>query len=102
MQYCRDRMKKNVEHRCDQHPDPYDCPDNLVIYSPKFDEFGLIIHDGGHSHIEIQFCPWCGAGLPKSKRDRWFDELEAMGIDPGEDDIPPHYRSNAWYRVEDA
>lgn len=26
-------------------------------------KFGIPIHDGGSSHIEIKFCPWCGTEL---------------------------------------
>ena len=26
--------------------------------------FGLIVHDGGHSVITINHCPWCGVKLP--------------------------------------
>jgi hypothetical protein len=26
--------------------------------------YGIIVHDGSVSVIEIAFCPWCGAQLP--------------------------------------
>jgi hypothetical protein len=81
-------MTARINYRCDQHPDPYECPDNLITYSLKFDEYGLTVHDGGHSYVTILFCPWCGANLPDSKRERWFRELEAKGFDnPVEQDI---------------
>ncbi len=95
-------MKRTVEYRCEQHSDSYECPDNLVVYIEKFDEFGLIVHDGGHSFSVIQYCPWCGQKLPDSKRDRWFDELEAKGIDPAENDIPPEYQDRSWYTSSEA
>lgn len=72
-------------------------PDALVAYIPKFDEYGLLVHDGGSSMVQIQFCPWCGTRLPESKRDRWFDELEKRGIDPLSKSIPPEFESDAWY-----
>ncbi len=97
MDYCCKQMKRNVEYRCDEHPSPFDCPDNLIIYIEKFDEFGLIIHDGGSSFLVIQFCPWCGAELPESKRDRWFEEIESMGLEPGDDAIPPSHLDRSWY-----
>ena len=91
-------MTEAVTASCEQHPDRYDCPDCLLTYSPKFDEYGLIIHDGGSSCVSIQFCPWCGAHLPESKRDRWFDELVALGFDePFEQQIPDRFRTDAWY-----
>jgi hypothetical protein len=69
----------------------------LLAYSPKFDEYGMIIHDGGSSTVQILFCPWCGTKLPDSKRDRWFDELEAQGIDPTSSSIPEVYQTDKWW-----
>jgi hypothetical protein len=95
--WCCDALRERVEQRCDEHPDPFDCPDKLVSFSPKFQEFGLIVHDGGSSSIGIDYCPWCGAGLPASARDRWFDELERRGLqDP--DDAPADMQTEAWLR----
>ena len=91
-------MQDQIEYECAQHADPYDCPDAVVTYVRKFDEYGLIIHDGGRSHLIICYCPWCGAELPVSKRETWFAKLQALGIDPGSDSIPPEYESDAWYR----
>ena len=96
--HCCTRMSEMVAYTCEQHPDRFYCPDCLVQYLPKFDEYGLIIHDGGSSIISIGFCPWCGARLPESKRDRWFDELAALGLnDPSEQEIPERYMSDAWF-----
>ena len=91
-------MSEMLAFTREQHSDPFDCPDCLVHYAAKFDEYGLIIHDGGSSSVSIGFCPWCGARLPDSKRDRWFDELEALGFDdPTDQEIPERYRSDAWF-----
>jgi hypothetical protein len=79
------------------HPDRFECPDCIIDHSPVFREYGLIIHDGGTSSLSIHFCPWCGAKLPESLRDRWFEELRAMGLDPWEDDIPEAYKSADWW-----
>lgn len=99
MKYCCETMNKQINHKCDQHSDPFDCPDNLMFYSPKFDEFGIIIHDGGPSYSLIAFCPWCGIKLPSSKRDLWFDVLEELGFDdPYEQLIPEEFKSEAWYK----
>jgi hypothetical protein len=63
------------------------------------DEYGLIIHDGGTSLRAILYCPWCGATLPASKRERWFDELAALGFDnPIVQPIPIAFTTDAWYR----
>jgi hypothetical protein len=55
-------MAAQLDHRCEQHPDPFDCPDQLV-YRTAAGDFGLIVHDGGSSFITISFCPWCGSAL---------------------------------------
>lgn len=89
-------MTKQVEHVCEQHPDPFDCADNLVVYVAKFREYGLIIHDGGSSKITISYCPWCGARLPEPARDRWFEEMEKLGIDPWNEAVPPEYEDDRW------
>ncbi|MBU2978787.1 hypothetical protein [Alteromonas sp. C1M14] len=97
--HCCQEMEKSVTLDCDQHPDIYSCPDVLVRYIPKFDEYGIIIHDGGSAASEIKFCPWCGNTLPESKRDAWFDALEELGFDdPSEQNIPAEFNSDAWHR----
>ncbi len=66
--HCCEAMTQHVNYACDQHPDPFECPDNLLYYSPRFSEYGLIIHDGGSSYFIIHYCPWCGSALPESTR----------------------------------
>ena len=95
---CCETMRYHLTNRCQEHADdPYACPDALVSYVAKFDEYGIIVHDGGPSSVLIQFCPWCGKKLPESQRDRWFDEIERLGFS-GPDDarIPKAYKSAAW------
>jgi len=99
MKHCCDQIERSSTLNCDQHTDEYTCPDVLIDYSEVFDEYGLIIHDGGCSSMEIQYCPFCGTKLPESKRDLWFDTLEEMGFDdPAEQSIPEKFKSNAWYK----
>jgi hypothetical protein len=74
----------------------------IIQYSDRFDEYGIVIHDGGNSSIIINYCPWCGKELPKSKRDEWFDTLEKLGfINPLEEDIPMEFKSNLWWNKND-
>lgn len=78
--------------------------DEVVCYSPKFNEYGIPIHDGENgsitSYIQIQYCPWCGKKLPDGLREKWFDQLENLGYDdPLKDDsIPEKFKSDKWYR----
>nr|WP_315363600.1 hypothetical protein [Cytobacillus firmus] len=98
-QHCCESMTHQVNFKCKQHPNQFDCPDSLIDYSEKFDEYGLIIHDGGASSISIYYCPWCGNKLPESKRDLWFDTLEELGFDdPIEQRIPYEFMTDKWYK----
>ncbi|MDR6976400.1 hypothetical protein J2X68_003088 [Streptomyces sp. 3330] len=97
--HCCAEMTREAGRRCRAHPDVFACPDALVRFEPKFREYGLIVHDGGSASREISFCPWCGARLPESLRDRWFDALEARGIDPWEDEVPPEFEDGRWLRA---
>lgn len=94
-------MKDNVEKECDIHESKYECPDYIIDYNEKFDEYWIVIHWDSFSHIVINFCPWCGKRL-KSKRDLWFNELEKMGfIDPLFDkNIPKKFKNWDWYKVK--
>ena len=60
--HCCDRMDLDLNQTCDKHPDRYKCPDSLI--ETVRGGYGLIIHDGGRSVVEMAFCPWCGAKLP--------------------------------------
>jgi hypothetical protein len=56
-------MDYDLDHKCEQHENRYNCPDAMVTVFRG--GYGLMVHDGGSSVIEISFCPWCGAKLPK-------------------------------------
>lgn len=63
MGYCCSQMKVQAEIECKDHPELSECPDSLIYVSENKKYFGLRIHDGGSSSVEINFCPWCGASL---------------------------------------
>jgi hypothetical protein len=94
---CCHGMQRALTNTCQHHDDPFHCSDALVAYSPVFDEYGLIVHDGSTSYILISHCPWCATKLPESQRDRWFDTLAAMGFtEPFDQAIPPTFKAAAW------
>ncbi|MBM7839152.1 hypothetical protein JOC54_002423 [Alkalihalobacillus xiaoxiensis] len=96
--FCCEDMEAHM-HPTDCDHD--DCPDKLMDYNNRFDEYSLRIHDGGSAVIQIHFCPWCGEKLPKSKRDEWFKTLERLGFDePTEQDIPKSFQTDEWYRLK--
>lgn len=39
---------------------------NVIMRKWKDGTYGIPIHDGGSSIIEIAFCPWCGSELKKA------------------------------------
>lgn len=92
--FCCEAMTQALAFDCAQHADPFECADSLMVYNEVLDEYGLPVHDGGASYVLVAFCPWCGARLPESQRDRWFDETEAKGFT--DDTLPPEYRTGAW------
>jgi hypothetical protein len=73
---CCGVMEAELERKCEEHPEPFDCPDQIVYYSAEFTEYGIIVHDGGSSYSVIDFCPWCGNQLPRSKRETGSLEKE--------------------------
>ena len=91
-------MAVRVTSVCERHTDRHDCPEALVLYNPRFDEYGIPIRDGGSSVAVIRFCPWCGIQLPESRRAEWFARIEALKIDPWSDDVPAEYQTDEWYR----
>lgn len=60
--YCCPTMGYHVEQRCSSGHDIFECGDNVIV-ERKDGSFGIIIHDGGTSSYDIQFCPWCGCSL---------------------------------------
>jgi hypothetical protein len=98
-EHCCQRMQQATNCTCTDHPVSHGCPDCLISYNAKFDEYGIIIHDGGSSVLTIEFCPWCGSKLPNSRRDEWFDDLEKIGItDPCEQTMPTEFLTDEWWR----
>ena len=63
-----EKMQFELNQKCDEHSDPFDCAEALIYYSKRHYEYGIIIHDGGSSYSVIKYCPWCGVKLPESKR----------------------------------
>ncbi|MGG1220530.1 hypothetical protein ABE236_24085 [Priestia endophytica] len=61
--HCCDDMEYHANFKCDIHKTPFECPDHLILFDKKYNDYGLIVHDGGSSTIEMSFCPWCGKKL---------------------------------------
>ncbi len=69
--------------------------DQRVYWSPVFNEYGLICQPSPEV-LKIQFCPFCGAKLPESRRDAWFKRLEEIGWRSWGDPIPNELLVHDW------
>lgn len=95
--HCCAEMGAALSHDCNQHADPFDCPDTVLVYNEPFGEYGMPIRDGGMSYLVVSHCPWCGAKLPASARDAWFDAVDAAGLgDADIDALPEKFLTAAW------
>ena len=84
-QFCCDQMKRQVAA-------------NLIKYDNRFDEYSIVVQSDDEVEVlqSITYCPWSGDILPISLRERWFDELERIGVDPLNDEIPFEFTSDTW------
>jgi hypothetical protein len=93
--HCCDRMRTHVQVLAGSSSTV--VADRPVLYDPVFDEYRLagagVMADRG----VIARCPWCGIVLPPSQRDRWFAELNALGLTP-DDLLPDRFHSDDWWR----
>ena len=67
-QICCSRMRAQLNWTCPDHVSASECPDILVGRFGSAGRYGIYIHDGGSSLVEIHFCPWCGSKLPTPPR----------------------------------
>ena len=84
-------------HCCERIRDAIEGEEVAITYISKFRQYGIRILDGGTSSLTIDYCPWCGKKFLPNLRDRWFDELEHLGIDPDRDSVPDEFTDERWY-----
>lgn len=77
---------------CDMHPNRAECDDLLIEHRQEWDEYAII---KGQVLMLIHYCPWCGAKLPPSQRERWYREVEVKGLD--RENLPVAYTTRAWF-----
>lgn len=89
MAYCIARPVE-VEHQ---------GPNRVIDWIAGWNEYLIPVAYDGYSSTNIQFCPFCGDGLPPSKRDQWYEALYALGYnDPTEQEIPNAFNTDEWWR----
>ena len=62
--HCCDDMDRALEHACEQHPAPWDCPDTALVYHEPFNEYGIPIRGCGMSYLLSDHCPGAAQALP--------------------------------------
>jgi len=71
----------------------------VILWISAWNEYRIDISHRGNSSTIIQFCPWCGKQLPKSKQCEWYQVLWAMGYqDPSEQEVPEEFNTDSWWR----
>jgi hypothetical protein len=88
----------STDHCCAEMKRHLQDDEAALVYLDHFREYGVRILDGGSSFQAIQFCPWCGSKLPESLRDKWFETIWQMGLEPEDDKVPTLFRSDKWWR----
>ncbi|WP_445316303.1 DUF6980 family protein [Microcoleus vaginatus] len=89
MNHCCEEMKRHISEG-----------EVAICYIPRLREYGILILDGGSAKQSIKYCPWCGKELPNSLSEQWFDELEKIGIEPGDSRIPKEFLSDEWWTLK--
>lgn len=85
-------------HCCEEMSRALAGNDVAIEYNPRFREYGISIMDGGSSVLLARFCPWCGTKLADSLRERWFDRLDELGLEPEDEAVPKEMMSDQWWR----
>lgn len=94
-------MKPQTHLHCCAEMEAHLSGDKLPLcYVPKFREYGIRYNTASSFQL-LHYCPWCGVKLPISLRDRYFDELDALGMDPDDPNLPERYKSDAWYKEKE-
>jgi hypothetical protein len=55
--HCCESMDYWANYECPEYKYSNDCPDQIILFSATKSEYGIIVHDGGTSVIEINYCP---------------------------------------------
>lgn len=71
----------------------------VIHWIAAWNEYLIPVSLKGYSSTDIRFCPFCGAKLGETLRQKWYKTLRAMGYDdPGEQEVPEEFNSDAWWR----
>jgi hypothetical protein len=91
-EHCCPALRSHLQVSVDGTVQALDRP---VVYDPVFDEYAL---ESAPRVEPWRYCPWCGAALPPSKRDRWYAEVARLDLSPEHPDLPAALRSDEWWQ----
>lgn len=95
-----DIVGTDIERHCNKFQRALEDPDTPLSYWPPARQVQVDVLDGGTSGILLRFCPFCGWEFPPPLGARRLAELgHLLGIDPFEDEVPPPYRTDEWWRT---
>lgn len=87
-----------VQHCCLEMTRHLEEGEVAIVYLDHLREYGIRVLDGGSSQQVIKWCPWCGKALPVSLRDKWFERVEKLGLEPNSPKLPVELQSGEWWR----
>jgi hypothetical protein len=87
-----------MKHCCEEMEYHLDRSEIGLCYHKKIRWYSIAYRDGGDSFQTIQYCPWCGSRLPEDLGDQWQKEIELLGFEPGDPNIPKEYKSDRWWK----
>lgn len=90
-----------MKHCCREMESHILSGDVKIKYNSKFREYGIPVKDGGSAVQNISFCPWCGKQLPSSLRDKWFEVIDGLGLEPGDPEITEKYKTESWWQDQE-
>ena len=69
----------------------------FIFYTPKWRSYGIVIGHNLKTQAFLNYCPFCGAKLPKELSDEHF---EAIHDENGKllDPIPPEFDTDEWWK----
>ena len=75
----------------------------MLVYNPKYREYGIKISNSTGSCALMDYCVACGKKLPLSLRKQWFDilENEYRLESPRSEDIdkvPEEFWTDGWWK----
>jgi hypothetical protein len=69
----------------------------VVLYTPKWRSYGIVINGNADNQIFLTYCPFCGKKLPEDLVDEHFDAIrDEIGkpLAP----IPEEFKTDEWWR----